>query len=1275
MIERFYRMVDAAMEYCFYVDTTKSLNQEQKQILNWLLSETFEPEFFAAESFFNNHNNHSQDIVEIGPRLNFETAFSTNAVAICHACGLDTVTRLERSRRYLLPPESNRQDFIAKHHDRMTECTYPTPLVTFDTGLKPKPVQTVPIISQGIEALRELNNELGLGMDDWDINFYYRLFSEYFHRDPTDVECFQLAQANSEHSRHWFFKGSLSINGARAPETLFKMVHSTLDAHHNNSVIAFCDNSSAIRGNKISALMPTTPGAPSPFINRDVDYDLLFTAETHNFPSGVAPFPGAQTGTGGRIRDGHATGAGSLVLAATAGYGVGCLNLDDYEIPGEDACFEYSNNLAAPAQILIEESNGASDYGNKFGEPVIQGFVRSFGQRLPDGDRREWIKPIMFTGGVGQIDHRHINKGKAEVGMRIVAVGGPAYRIGIGGGAASSMIQGENKEELDFSAVQRGDAQMEQKLNRVIRACVEMGDDNPIISIHDQGAGGPCNVITELMEPVGGRIEIRNINIGDKSLSVLEIWGAEYQERSALLLQPQHLQTFKDLCIREKVACEDLGEITGDGRVVVHDNLNNTTPVNLELGPILTNIPQKNFEITRKPSVLYPLKLPKDLTIAEALQNVFRLPAVGSKGYLVRKVDRSVTGLIVQQQCCGPRQLTVADVAVIAQSFTNKTGAAIAIGEQPLKGLVSPAAGARMSVAEALTNIVWARISKIEDIKASVNWMWAAKLPGEGAALYDAVAALRDVMVNLGIAADGGKDSLSMAARVGNETVKAPGQVVVSAYAMVPDISCVVTPDIKLPGNSRLFLLDIACGKRRLGGSALAQVLSQVGINTPDVDDTTLLKRTFNAIQQLLDQQLILAGHDISDGGLITTLAEMAMPCGCGLRIKLADAQNPFATLFAEELGLVIEVADENIAEVFSYLQGLHIPTIKIAHTTTNGRIVIENDDIVLLDEATDTLLSWWEATSDRLEHLQTSAICANELPKTHNRRGPTYKITYKVQSTLTKHLQSNNKPRVAILREEGTNGDREMAAAFTLAGFETWDVAMSDLLAQRIHLDAFRGIAFPGGFSYADVLDSAKGWAGIILHHSDLAQMFADFRERPDTFSLGVCNGAQLSALLGWVPATGVSNDLQPRFIHNLSGRLESRWVTVSINESSAVMLRDMQGSKLGVWVNHGEGRLHCRSQDILDDIIKRRLVPVFYVDDEGEVTQQYPFNPNGSQLGIAGLCSIDGRHLAMMPHPERCFLSWQMPYRPTSLQINENVSPWLKIFQNAWHWCHEGN
>ncbi len=1267
-IQRLYRLLGENRENCFYVEVSAPLPPDEQAILRWLLAETFEPEKLCDRTFLLRDDG---NVIEVGPRLNFETAFSTNAVGICHACGLRKVSRIERSRRWVLPEDEKRDRFLASHHDRMTECPYPAPLESFETGTVPEPIETVPLLEKGIAALHAVNRDLGLGLDAWDLDFYHDLFAYKFRRNPTNVECFQLAQANSEHSRHWFFKGKMVIDGEAQPETLLEIIKSTLRANPANSVIAFKDNSSGIRGCDVATIVPKKPGKCSRFIPWRRGYDIIFTAETHNFPSGVAPFPGAETGTGGRIRDVHATGRGALVIAGTAGYCVGNLNLEGFSIPGEEGSWAYPPNLASPIQILIGESNGASDYGNCFGEPVIQGFARTFGLRLQHGGRREWVKPIMFTGGVGQLDSRHREKGRPLKGMLVIQIGGPAYRIGIGGGAASSMIQGENKEELDFSAVQRGDAEMEQKMNRVIRACVEMGDGNPIISVHDQGAGGPCNVLTELVDPAGGRIEIRKITLGDKTMSVLEIWGAEYQERTALLLNPGRLSDFQAICAREKVTCEVLGEVTGDGRIVVHDSLDDTTPVDLELAPILTNIPQKTFDLRRIRAPEQPLRLPADLNADEALRLIFRLPSVGSKGYLVRKVDRSVTGLIARQQCCGPLHLPVSDVAVIAQSHFGDTGAAIAVGEQPVKSLVDVRAGVRMAVAEALTNIVWARISHRSDIKCSVNWMWAAKTPGEGAALYDGAKALRDLMISLGIAADGGKDSLSMAARVGNEVVKAPGQVVISAYATMPDVNQVITPDIKRPGESRLMFLDLAPGKNRLGGSALAQAFGQVGNECPDVDDPTLLKKGFDAVQDCIAAKLILAGHDRSDGGLATAVAEMAMSGNCGVEIALDEKAEAVPQLFSEELGLVIEYLPDNEERIRTTLQSYAVPSRVLGRTRVDRQFTVRRGEEPVLDISTPSLLSWWEAVSDQIELLQMNPTLAREQAGRHDRQGPRYHLNFEPQPADRALLQAIKKPKVAIIREEGSNGDREMTSSFFAAGFEPWDVTMSDLLKGSMTLDRFRGLVFVGGFSYADVLDSAKGWAGIIRFNTRLREMFDAFYLRADTFTLGVCNGCQLMALLGWVPWKGIPDARQPRFIRNASERFESRWPTVKIAASPAIMLRGMEGSAFGIWVAHGEGRLYCPDLDILREAQERNLAPVYYVDDEGVATEKYPFNPNGSALGIAALCSPDGRHLALMPHPERSSFKWQWPWMPESWKATLHASPWLRMFQNARSWC----
>ena len=1267
-IRHLYRQVNNEMEFCFNIESTEQLTDEEISRLQFLLADGFVKETVSTRSYFQPGG---KDVVELGPRLNFATAWSSNMVSICQATGLNKVTRIERSRRYRLAGTTDRAQFIAAHHDRMTECPYPEPLSTFETGLVPEVTHEIPLKENGPAALKEIP---GISMDEWDRNFYYDYFVRKHGRNPTNVEIMDLNNANSEHSRHGFFRGKHVIDDKEEPETLMEIVRSTLEANATNSIIAFKDNSSGIRGRDIFTILPESPGAPSPFSMRKLPYHIIFTAETHNFPTGVAPFPGAETGTGGRIRDIQGTGRGGLVVAGTAAYCVANLQIQGYELPWEDKDFSYPGNLASGLEIEIEASNGASDYGNKFGEPVIQGFTRSFDMRLANGERWGFLKPIMFTGGIGQIDDCHREKAKEEKGMLIVQVGGPAYRVGFGGGAASSMLQGDNVEDLDFNAVQRGDAEMEQKMNRAIRACIEMRDNSLIDVIHDQGAGGPGNVLKELVEKSGGRIDIRKIRVGDPTMSILEIYVAEYQERNGLLIRPENIKEFAAICAREKVNCEVLGSVTGDGRFVVTDGRDNSTPVDLELHEVLGNVPQKTFYDRRLREPLAPLELPHDLTVRGALANVLRLVSVGSKRFLTNKVDRSVTGLIAQQQCCGPLQATVADVAVIAQSHFGLSGAATAIGEQPIKMLVDPMAGARMAVGEALTNLVWAKIDTLEGVKCSANWMWAPKLEGEGAALYDAACAMRDAMISLGIAVDGGKDSLSMATRVGAETVKSPRELVVSAYASMADITRVVTPDIKKPGASTLLFVDLAQGKNRLGGSALAHTCKQVGNESPDMDDPDLIKKGFNAVQECITGELILSGHDRSDGGLITTLLEMAFAGNCGLDIDLNGPGTPLELLFSEELGLVVECAPEKAGEVEAVFAEKGIPCVLIGQTAAAKQINVQINGEPVLAENMQDLRRDWEETSFQLEKLQMNPDCAvEEKQNIYDRQGPQYSVSFSPRATPRDILESRQKPKVAILRDEGSNSDREMTAAFFAAGFEPWDVAMTDLLEGRITLSGFRGLAAVGGFSYADVPESAKGWGATILFNERLQKMFTDFYNRPDTFSLGVCNGCQLFALLGWVPWQGIKPADQPRFVRNISGRFESRWSTVKVLQSRAIMLRGMENLVFGIHVAHGEGRLHFPNEEIHRMIIDDGLAALAFVDDSGEPTEKYPFNPNGSPVGLTGLCSRDGRHLAMMPHPERSFLPWQAHWLPQEMKKELPVSPWLQMFQNAYHWCRE--
>lgn len=1289
-------------ELCYYIETNGPLSLEELKTLKWVLVSPFEPNSLSNDTTFTGGLN-QRLIVEIGPRLNFSTAFSSNAVSICKSVRLDKVTRIEVAVRYCISYngmiDRKAEDAVTEVlHDKMTECRYLKPIETFDHGFKPEKWFKVDILKHGRRALEDVNSKLGLAFDNWDLDFYTDLFLNKLKRNPTSVECFDLAQSNSEHSRHWFFKGRVILDGVEKEKSLIDMIMETQKNSNQNNTIKFSDNSSAIKGYKVDLQRPTKTCTCSSFQLENVNQDLIFTAETHNFPTGVAPFSGATTGTGGRLRDVQGIGRGGYYIAGTAGYSVGNLHIPGYDLPWEEKNVPYPGNMAPPLEIIVEASNGASDYGNKFGEPVISGFARSFGMTDNTGVRREWIKPIMFSGGLGTMDSDMAHKVAPQTGMQVIKIGGPVYRIGVGGGSASSIeVQGDNKSELDFGAVQRGDPEMEQKLNRVIRACTEMGSQNPILSIHDQGAGGNGNVLKELVEPAGAVIFTKNFELGDPSISTMELWGAEYQESDAILCKAEDSALLKEIAVREKCPINFVGTVTGNGKIILSEEpdcdvskyLNGNYekeearhPVDLDLELVLGKMPQKTFDLQRQVSKLSAIKLPVDLTIVGALERVLRLPSVASKRYLTNKVDRCVTGLIAQQQCVGPLHTPLADVAVTGISHFSTVGIATSIGEQPIKGLVSSAAGARMTVVEALSNLVFACISDIKDIKCSGNWMWAAKLPGEGAALYDACSAMCTFMSELGVAIDGGKDSLSMAARIGKDVVKAPGTLVVSCYAPCPDIQKVVTPDLKAPAmgkSSCLLFIDLSNGNSRMGGTALAQVFNHLGNDVPDVERADLIKNAFNATQRLISEGKVLAGHDISDGGLITCLLEMCFAGISGMTVNISHKSgSPVDMVFTEEAGWILEVAQENHSYALDVFKQFNTPVYLIGRSEGLGlqsKINVKVQGKTVLDSTVLSLMTLWEETSYQLERRQTNVRCAlEEFRSLESRTVPAYKLTFDPNIRPIQDRKFFSNIRVGVIREEGINGDREMVASLMQAGFEVWDVTMQDLLEDKVTFDVFKGVIFPGGFSYADVLGSAKGWAASLLFHPYLQKQLQAFISREDTFSLGVCNGCQLMSLLGWVGSKNGDVKEPDVFLdHNTSERFECRWSTVKIEKSPSIMLNGMENSVLGVWIAHGEGRFTFRNNQVLKKLKENHCLAIKYTDDQGSPTERYPLNPNGSIEGIAGICSLDGRHLAMMPHPERCTQMWQWPWKPTDWEYQ--VSPWQRIFDNAFVWCMNKN
>lgn len=1265
----FFRRDSPTNETCLVVDADPPLDEAATELLRALLREDPHQQVLLEGSL---HPPAGAFIQTIGPRLAVETAFSSNAVAIARACGIPGATRIERYERAIYRSGSASEP----RFDRMTEEAHGLlPPSSFLIGSTPKPVRTVPVTSVGVGALEELNRELRLGFDAADVAYLHGVARDLLRRDLTDAEVVQIAQMISDHSRHRRFGARIVIDGVEMPASLFELVKRPYQAAPGNSIIGFFGNASAIYGWQVRVLQPLHPGAPSALVPVRVLRHLTLTCETHNHPSMIEPFEGAATGNGGDLRDAAAPERGGLHLFSIAGFATGNLRLPGDVLPWEELVASLAPPGAADAlTIAVRSPAGAFDYGNKYGVPVTLGFFRTAGLLVPAGAQRElvsYVKPVVFCGNAGTVDAPHARRGDPEPGMAIVAIGGPAYRIGFGGGSASSQIGGTIGAELDFASVQRGDAEMGQRCSRVIRACVELGEANPIVVIHDQGAGGPANVLTELVETSGGRIQLRRIRVADPTMSSLEIWVCEYQERYGILIRQADLPTLDAICAREGCPYELLGTVTGSGRIVVEDERDGSTPIDLPIAPIISGLPRSTIHDVPRHRVGAPLVLPEDLTIADALSRVLRLPSVASKEHLVHRVDRSVGGLVARQQCCGPLQLPVSDVAVSALSPLDPYGTASSVGEQPLKVLLDPAAGVRMTVSEALLNLASARITGLSAVKASGNWMWPAKLPGKMAAIYEAASAL-EFLTELGVAIDGGKDSMSMAAVVDGQTIPSPDTFVLTTYAPVQDVTRVLTPDLKLPGRSALLLLEPEHGLRRLGGSALAQVYGQIGDACPDVD-AAWLRRTFEAVQQLIDSDLILSAHDRSDGGLITTVLEMAFAGDCGFHLDVSGCPDPIAELFCEEAGIVLEVSSSLLEEVEQHLRvyGVEWRAIGLTTDLTLPRCTVRSDEHALIDAPISQLRSAWQRTSAGLEALRIDPGCgaAERSARVAGTRR-SYRLSSPPSPTPRELLERADRPAAAVIREEGSNGDREMAASLYLAGFEPVDVNMRDLEDGRVpSLAPFRLIAFPGGFSYADTFGAGRGWAAKIQTHERLRTTFAAAAADPRTLILGVCNGCQLMARLGLVPLPDLPLDAQPSFSRNVSGAFESRWLTVEVLDSPSVFLRGMAGARLGVWVAHGEGRLTLPDPAVLGTIVARRLAPLRFVRGDGQQDPAYPDNPNGSPLGITGLCDPTGRHLALMPHPERAVLPWQWPWAPRDW-AERTVAPWIQLFQNARSW-----
>jgi len=1262
MMTKLYLRISQKQELCFLIEHRQAFNNRAMEIVRRLAQIIPEGKVTSKPTLLGR-------VVQTGPRISTLTPWSSSATEILDGCGIRS-ERFEVLHRYAVPKGVDKHKFAQSLFDPMTEQVYDCLISTFNKKVKIPKVRTVPILEKGRDALREISEDLGLGLDSQDIENFYHLFAEAMGRNATDAEMFVLGQALSDHCRHKVFNGIWTIDGVVQKETLFDLIRKPYNARPGNALVAFHDNSSVIRGFPVRMAVPKRPWTSSEYVIVTVHADGTLTFETHNHPTAISPFPGAATGTGGRMRDGVAVGIGGRLLAACAGFFTGHLNLKGYKLPWEKSGQKYPPNLATAADIQRLASDGACGYNNPGGEPVIVGCGRSAEMVMPDGTRRSWFKPIMASGGIGMVRREHIHKAKPKPGMLIVMIGGPAFNIGFGGGSASSQVSGDNKVIHDFKSVQRGDPEMAIRNHLVIKACIAMGIRNPIRLLHDQGAGGVMNVLIELVEMIGGKVYAGKIRLGDMYLPFIVRLGAEYQERYGLLLDPAGLKLFLTICKREHCPVEVLGEITGDGKFTVYNDIkgDHPKPIELELSRVMTGMPPKQYTDNHVVMDFPQLRLPANASIRSALNRVLRNLAVSSKEHYTLKGDRSVGGLVVQQQHCGPANLPVADSGVVALSPFNKEGQVFSIGEQPLKLTLDPMAGARMAFAEATLNMAGSLITSWKDIVSSVNWMWAALHPGEGAAMFDACGALSKFMMAFGRAVRG-KDSCSMKVKFNGEEVPGIRQVMITMQAMMRDVGKVVTPDIKAPGRSGLWLIDLGFGKNRMGGSILAQCYGQFGKECPDIDPDPL-GRAFNAIQELVRRDLILAYHDRSDGGLIVTLSEMAFTGNCGIALGFKSS-DIIASLFAEEAGAVIEVREDgSIAAVMEVMNRFGLKLDFVGNTIAKNKVSIMNYDSSVFEETMTSLRQTWRETSYQLRKLQINPDCAlAEKRNTRVRPGISYVMPKDWDGRAQRKVHRMSKqPKVAILREMGTNSEEEMVASFIMAGFQPVNVAMSDLVNGTVkNFNQFSVLAACGGFSNGDVLGSARGWAMKILYNAKLHRIFWQFMKRQDVLSYWTCNGAQLALQLGWfpyLPEDGRPVQGHPVFTYNASRKFEARWPLVGVQESPSIMLRDLVGCRLGVHVAHGEGRFSCRDRRLIARILKDKLAPVRFVDDNGIVTEDYPFNPNGSPLGITGLTTPDGRHTIAMPHFERSVQMRQWQYVPENIKRLE-FSPWLRGFE----------
>ncbi|MCK5801656.1 MAG: phosphoribosylformylglycinamidine synthase [Lentisphaeria bacterium] len=1210
----------------------------------------------------------------VTPRKGTISPWSSKATDIFHNCGLSDIIRVERGVHYRLLddagksiPLSSAESLFPILHDRMTEGVY-TDVTDMFEHQQPAPLKTVDILAGGRAALEQANVDIGLALNDDEIGYLYDSYVR-MGRNPTDVELVMFGQVNSEHCRHKIFKADWIVDGDRKRIGLFDMIRNTHKCNSVGTLSAYTDNSAVIEGVP-GEWFEIAPEGDHAYGYHADQIDMMIKVETHNHPTAISPFPGAATGVGGEIRDEGATGTGGRSKAGLCGYMVSNLNIPGFSMPWERTSLEFPRRLATALEIMTEGPIGGAGFGNEYGRPQLCGFFKTY-EEVYNGRFRGYHKPIMLAGGMGNIKRGHVHKNDIPVGSYVLQIGGPAMRIGLGGGAASSMDTGSNAENLDFDSVQRDNAEMERRCQEVISACIALSERNPILSIHDIGAGGLSNGCPELVEDVGAVFQLREIHNEEVSMSPMEIWCCEAQERYVLAVAHDDLDRFLELCKRERCEVAVIGETTGDHKLVVEDPHFDNQPIDLDLDVLFGNPPKMLRDVQRLQETHAPLDL-SAIELPEAAKRVLQLPAVANKTFLISIADRSITGLVARDQMVGPYQTPIADCAVTSTGFKSTTGEAMAVGERSRVAVIDAAASGRLAVAEALLNIASANIGAIGQIKLSANWMAACNEEGEDANLFDAVEAVgMDLCPKLGLCIPVGKDSLSMRSvwqdGAGDDHRQvAPLSLCVTAFAPVRDVRKTVTPDLKPLPDSTLILLDIGRNRNRLGGaSALAQVYNQVGSDNPDLDDPQDLLNVFNAVQCLVENELLLAYHDRSDGGLFTTLAEMCFGGRQGISCDIAKlGDNALPALFSEELGAVIQVADDKldtVRAVFADHQVFDL-AVELGKPADDRMLTITAAGTPVYSERVSVLNRHWSETSFHMQALRDNPECAQEefdgLLDEDN-PGMNFHLAFDPTAPF---VCGSTRPRMAILREQGINGQVEMGAAFDRAGFESIDVHMTDLIEARVDLADFAGLVACGGFSYGDVLGAGSGWAKSILFNPRLKDMFAAFFARPETFALGVCNGCQMiSQLKEIIPGA----EHWPAFTRNRSEQFEARYVTAEILESPSIFFRGMEGSRLGIPVAHGEGFANFAQTGSLDDTLAGNLLSVRYVDNYGRPAQTYPLNPNGSPEGITGVTTRDGRVTVMMPHPERGFRNSMLSYHPADWTDDEG--PWLRMFQNA--------